>query len=109
MLDELDTELTRLFADSREPLADEDFAAGLMVKMGRARRARLWGWIAMAALVVLIAALNLQPMFETAAGAVRMVGELSPASTELLFTPWGAAASMLAAIWLLLRLRPSRR
>jgi hypothetical protein len=38
-----------------------------------------------------------------------MIGEVSPTSSELLATPWGWAAAMLAGIWLLLRLRPSRR
>ena len=109
MLDELDPTLSRLFAESRRPLADDGFTAQLMVRLGRARRARLAGQILMIAAVVIVAALNLRPLLETAAAAVRMIGELSPASTELLITPWGWAASMLAGIWLLLRLWPSRR
>jgi hypothetical protein len=109
MLDDLDPELTRQFAESRPPLAEDGFTGTVLRKIDAARRGRLWGQILMIAAVVLVAALNLRPMLETAAGAVRMVGEVSPASLDLLFTPWGWAASMFAGIWLLLRLRPSRR
>jgi hypothetical protein len=75
----------------------------------RARRRRLWGQILLVAAVLIVASWNLRPILEAPAGAVRMIGEVSPASTALLFTPWGWAASMLAGIWLLLRFRPSRR
>jgi len=85
------------------------FTTTLLVTIARARRRRLWGQMLMLAAVVLVAALDLRPILETAAAAVRMAGEVSPAWTELLSTPWGWVASMLAGIWLLLRLRPSRR
>ena len=109
MLDELDPELTRLFAESRQPLAEDGFTASVLGKIDRARRGRVWGQSLMLAAVVVVAALNLRTLLGTAAGAVRLIGEVSPASTDLLFTPWGWAASMLAGIWLLLRSRPSRR
>ena len=109
MTDELDPPLSRLFAAAREPLADDGFSAQLMLKIGRARRVRVGQQVLTVAAVVILALLNLRPALEVAGAAVRMVGEVSPTSSQLLATPWGWAAAMLAGIWLLLRLRPSRR
>jgi hypothetical protein len=109
MADELDRELSRLFAATREPLADDVFSAQLMLKIGRTRRVRVAQQIVMVVAIVILALLNLRPALEVAGAAVRMIGEVSPTSSQLPATPWGWAAAMLAGIWLLLRLRSSRR
>jgi hypothetical protein len=109
MTDELDRELSRLFAAVREPLADLGFSAQLMLKIGRARRIRLAQQILTVAGIVILALVNLRPAVELAGGAVRMIGEASPTSSQWPATPWGWVVSMLAGAWLLLRLRLSRR
>lgn len=109
MFNELDHELTRAFAQVREPLADEEFIGNLLLKIERARRARLWRRIGVIAAVVVVVALNMQLVLEKTAAVVRLVGEASPTYTELLITPWGWAVSMLVGAWVVLRTRPSRR
>jgi len=109
MLNEWDPELTRAFAQAREPLADAAFTAALLLKIERARRLRLWRQILTIGAVLGLVALNMRPILETTAGAVRYVGEVSPVSADFLTTPWGWAASMLIGAWILLRTRPSRR
>jgi hypothetical protein len=109
MHDELDPQLMRLFATMSDPPADEEFTVRLMAKIDRARRARLaWQILAIGAVVV-VAALNLRFVLVNTAAAIRLIGDLSPASTDLFLTPWGWAASMLIGAGLLLRFRPSRR
>jgi len=109
MNDELDPDLTRLFAQAREPLADGPFMANLLLKIERARRARMRRQIFAIAAAAVIVAFNLRWVLEATAGAVRFVGDHSPAYTEMLITPWGWAVSMIVGVWVVLRFRPSRR
>jgi hypothetical protein len=109
MFNELDPDLTRLFAQAREPLAEEQFMANLLLKIERARRARMWRRILAVAAVAVIVSLNMRLVLETTAAAVRLIGDFSRAYTEMLITPWGWAVSMLVGIWVILRTRPSRR
>src|SRR5258708_8326401 len=109
MIDELDPELTRLFAQARGPLADDLFMANLLLKIERARRARMWRQILAIVAVAVVVALNIRPVLEKTAAAVRLVGDISPAYAEMLITPWGWAVSLLAWIWVVLRNRPSPR
>jgi hypothetical protein len=109
MLHEWDPELTRAFAQAREPLAGDAFTADLLSKIERARRLRLWRQIFAIAAVLGLAAFNMRLILEQTAGAVRYVGEVSQANAEFLVTPWGWAASMLIGAWIVLRSRPSRR
>jgi hypothetical protein len=109
MLDEWDPELSKAFAQAREPLAGDRFMANLLLTIERKRRIRMWLQIFAVAAVVIIASLNLPLALEKMASAVRFAGDLSPTYTELLITPWGWAASMLIGVWVLFRTRPSRR
>ena len=109
MINELDPELTRLFAQARGPLADDSFMANLLLKIERARRARLWRQILAIVAVAAVVAFNIRPVLEKTAAAVRLVGDFSPAYADLLITPWGWAVSMLVGIWVVLRTRSSRR
>jgi hypothetical protein len=109
MTNELDPDLTRLFAQTREPLADDLFTANLLLKIERARRVRLWRQILAIVAVAVVVSLNIRPVLEKTAAAVRLVGDFSPAYADLLITPWGWAISMLVGIWVVLRTRPSRR
>ena len=109
MNDELDPDLTRLFAQAREPLADGPFMANLLLKIERARRARMWRQILAIAAVAVIVALNMRRVLEATAGAVRFVGDFSPTYTQVLISPWGWAVSMVVGVWVVLRTRPSRR
>ena len=109
MIDELDPELTRLFAQARGPLADDLFMANLLLKIERARRARMRRQILGIVAVAVVVALNIRPVLEKTAAAVRLVGDISPAYAEMLITPWGWAVSLLVGIWVVLRTRPSRR
>jgi hypothetical protein len=109
MFNELDPELSRAFAQAREPLADAPFLAKLLLRIERARRIRWCGQILAIAAVVVIVSLNLRLVLQSTAAAVRFAGDLSPANMPLLITPWGWAVSMLIGIWIVLRTRPSRR
>jgi hypothetical protein len=109
MFNELDPELTRAFARSREPLADAPFIANLLLRIERARRIRLRGQILAIAAVVVMVSLNLRLVLEGTAAAVRFAGDWSPTTMEWLVTPWGWAVSMLIGVWIVLRTRPSRR
>jgi hypothetical protein len=109
MSNECDPELTRVFAQVREPLADEQFIANLLRKIERARRTRMWRQIFAVFAVVIVVALNIRLLGETTAGGARVVGDFLATSTELLSTPWGWAASMLIGVWVMLRTRPTRR
>jgi len=109
MVDELDPELTRAFAQAREPLTDAPFVANLLLRIERARRIRLWGQILAVAAVVLVVSLNLRLVLEGTAAAVRLAGDLSPTNMQWLVTPGGWAVSMLIGVWIVLRTRPSRR
>jgi hypothetical protein len=109
MSNEWDPELTRAFAQAREPLAGDAFTAALLSKIERAQRLRLWRQIFTIAAVLGLAALNMRLVLETTAGAVRYIGEASSTSVDFLITPWGWAASLLIGAWILLRTRPSRR
>jgi len=109
MINDLDPDLTRLFAQAREPLVDDLFMANLLLKIERARRARMWRQILAIVAVAIVVSLNIRPVLEKTAAAVRLVGDLSPAYADMLITPWGWAVSMVVGIWVVLRTRPSRR
>jgi hypothetical protein len=109
VIDDLDPDLTRLFAQAREPLADDLFMANLMLKIERARRVRMWRQILAIVAVAVVVSFNMRQVLEKTAAAVRLVGDLSPAYADMLITPWGWAVSMLVGIWVVLRTRPSRR
>jgi hypothetical protein len=109
MFSEWDAELTRAFAQAREPLAGDRFMANLLLKIERTRRIRLWLQIFAVVAVLGLVSLNMPLVLEKTASAVRLAGDFSPTWTELLITPWGWAASMLIGAWVLLRTRPSRR
>jgi hypothetical protein len=109
MINELDPDLARLFAQAREPLADEVFMATLLPAIERARRTRLRRQILAVVAVVIIVSFNLRFVVDMTAAGVRFVGDLSPTYAEALMTPWGWAASMLVGLWMVLRTRPSRR
>jgi hypothetical protein len=94
---------------ARGPLGDGLFTPTLLQKIDRVRRRRLWRQIFVAAVVVLIVAVNLRPVLDETADAVRMVAGAVPAYTELLVSPWGWAESMLIGAWVMLRTRRSRR
>jgi hypothetical protein len=109
MFNERDPELAGVFAQAREPLADAQFVANLLRKIDRARRTRMWRQIFAIVAVMIILALNNRLVLEATAGAVRFIGDVLAASTELLTSPWGWAASMLIGGWVVFRTRPSRR
>jgi predicted lysophospholipase L1 biosynthesis ABC-type transport system permease subunit len=109
MSDELDPVLARAFAQAREPLADGEFMAKLMMKIDRARRIRLWRQIVVIAAFALLAGLNAGPVLETTADVVRLAGTLPPAYADLFVSPWGWALSGLIGAWVVFRTRPTRR
>ena len=109
MSNELDPDLDRLFARARRPLTDDPFVANLVLTIERARRARMWRRIFAIAAVAAVVSFNMPLVLQKTAGAVRLIGDLSPAYADILITPWGWAASMLVGIWVVLRTRPSRR
>jgi hypothetical protein len=109
MIDELDPDLARLFAQPREPFAEDVFMAKLLATIERARRTRLRLQICAIAAVVVIVLINWRPAVDAAAAVVRFVGDWSPTYTEALVTPLGWAVSMLVGLWVVLRARPSRR
>jgi hypothetical protein len=109
MFNDRDPELARVFAQAREPLADEQFIANLLRKIDHARRLRMWRQILAIVAVLGLVSLNVRLVLEQTAAAVRFVGDFSPAYTNLLITPWGWAASMLVGVWVVYRTRPSRR
>ena len=108
-LSDLDPKLSRLFAQqAQEPLAGQQFTASLLLKIERARRARAWYQVLAAVAVVIVVALNIAPLLEGTAAAVRVAGELAPSRGEFWISPWGWAVSMLLGGWVVLRTRPSR-
>ena len=110
MHDEFDPDLAREFAQARAPLADDDFLAGLLRKIERARRARLWRQILIVAAAVILVSLNMHLVVEMTAAAVRAVGQLTPPlPSDFLVTPWGWTVSVTLGAGLLFHLRPSRR
>jgi hypothetical protein len=109
MLNEWDPELTKAFAQAREPLPGDQFMASLLWRIERARRIRMWRQIFAVVAVVIIVSFNMRLVLEKMASAVRFAGDFSQTCTELLITPWGWAASMLIGLWVLFRTRPSRR
>jgi hypothetical protein len=109
MFNDRDPELARVFAQAREPLADQQFIANLLQKIDHARRVRLWRQILGVVAVAVVVSLNVPPALEQTVAVVRFVGDLSPDYTDLLITPWGWTASMLVGAWVVYRTRPSRR
>jgi hypothetical protein len=106
---DLDPELARLFAQAQTPLEDEQFTASLLLKIERARRTRLWCQGLAVVAVVIVVALNIVPLLDGTAAAMRAAGELAPSRGDFLITPWGWALSMVVGGWVVLRTRPSRR
>jgi hypothetical protein len=109
MFDDQDPELARIFAQAREPLADNEFTAKLLRKIDRARRVRLWGQILVIAVIAGVVGVNVRSVLQQTADAVRYIGESLPGSADVLISPWGWAVSMLIGAWVVLRSRPSRR
>lgn len=109
MSNEPDTGLTRLFAHAREPLAEDSFTVHLLLKIERARRARMRRRILAIAAVAVIVLLDMRLVLERTAAVVRFAGDHSPAHVDMLITPWGWAVSMLIGLWVVLRTRPARR
>jgi hypothetical protein len=109
MFNERDPELTGFFAEAREPLADAQFVANLLRKIQRARRIRMWCQILAIVAVMIILSFNSRLVLTATAGAVRFLGDGLAASTELLTSPWGWAASMLIGGWVVFRTRLLRR
>lgn len=106
---ELDPEVSRLFAQAHEPLAEREFLAALLMKIERARRIRLWCRILMIVAVAIIASVNMPLVLEKTASVARSVGDISSTYAELLVTSAGWAISMFIGICVVLRARPSRR
>jgi hypothetical protein len=109
MLDDNDPELFSVFAQAREPLADDAFMAAVLMKIDRARRTRLRRQALVIAAVVALGVLNWRLLWNLTAAAVNFVGDFSPTYTTWLVTPDGWAVSMLIGIVVMLRSRPSRR
>jgi hypothetical protein len=109
MLNESDPELTKAFAQARQPLSGDRFTANLLLKIERTRRIRMWLQIFAVVAVVIIVLLNMPLVLRKTVSAVRFAGDFSPTYAELLITPWGWTVSMLIGVWVLLRTRPSRR
>lgn len=101
MLNERDPDLNLIFAQARESLAGEQFTVNLLLKIEGARRARMWRQIVAVAAVVILLALNLRPLLATTTSAMLWVGDLLPAYSEFLITPWGWAVSALIGGWVL--------
>lgn len=109
MANDVDFELHKVFAQTREALADDGFSASLLLKIDRARRLRRWRRTLVILCIAIAALMNVHLVLQQAIQAVRWVGDLTPACTEVLLTPWGWAASMLLGACVVLRTRPSRR
>ncbi|HXC07607.1 MAG TPA: hypothetical protein VNV61_01655 [Steroidobacteraceae bacterium] len=111
MRDELDPDLAAAFAQTGASLADDDFLAGLLRKIERARRARLRRQLLVLAAAAIAVSLNMDLVLEWTVAVARAVGELTPVSlsSDLLTTPWGWVASLGIGAGLLFHLRPSRR
>jgi hypothetical protein len=109
MFNESDADLARAFAQAREPLSPDAFMANLLLRIDRARRARLWRRVLASAAVLVVMSWNMPLVLEATAPVVRFVGDFSPTYTELLVTPGGWAVSMLVGGWVVLRSRASRR
>jgi hypothetical protein len=109
MVDELDPDLAKIFAQTREPLSGEEFMATVLVNIERARRARMRRWVFAAVVLGIVVVLNMRPVLDTAVAAVRFVGDFSPDAMDLMISPAGWAASMLVGAWVLFRLWPLRR
>jgi len=105
---ELDPEVSRLFAQAHEPLVDREFLAALLVKIERVRRIRLWRRILMLVAVAIIGSVNMPMVLEKTAWVAGSIGQISPADADLLVTPAGWAVSMFIGICVVLRTRPSR-
>jgi len=108
MNDDVDPVLAQAFARSREPLADAEFLQELISIIERERQKRLWWRLLAMAAVVMVVVLNMGPLLEIMASAVRLAGEVSQTSTDLVISPWGWGASTVLGLWIVLRTRPSR-
>jgi hypothetical protein len=109
MSNDRDSDLTRAFAQVREPLPGDAFTTTLLANIARARRAKAWRRTLGIAVIVVAASLEVRPILEKTAAVVRWAGDVSPGAADLLITPWGWALSMLIGAWVLLRTRPARR
>jgi hypothetical protein len=109
MSNDRDSELTRAFAQAREPLSGDAFTTTLLANIARAQHARAWRRTLGIAAIVVAASLLAPPIFEKTASVVGWAADVSPGAADLLITPWGWALSMLIGAWVLLRTRPARR
>jgi hypothetical protein len=108
MLDDLDPDLATAFERARQPLRSDRFMADMLRTIERTQRIRMWRRVIVIAAAVAAVFLEMRPILEGLAAALRFVGDASSAYTELLITPWGWAVSMLVGGWILFRTRPSR-
>ncbi len=78
-----------VFAQAREALADDAFSAVVVLKIERARRMRWWCRALVIGCIVIVALMNVHLALEQAMNVVRWAGDVMPAYTEFLLTPWG--------------------
>jgi hypothetical protein len=96
---EFDDTLTRLFAEAREPLPEEDFLENVAVRLSQARRRRA---IRQAALATAAAGLAVAVTPRVAAGSLAVASHLStwlPAFGNVLASPLCWACSLAVAAW----------
>ncbi len=108
MLDEWDPDIAAAFGRAHQPLGRDRFMVDMLRRIERTQRIRLWRRSAAIAAVLAAVAFNLRPIITGTAGALRIVGDFSPAYAQMLITPGGWAVSMLVGAWVLFRTRPSR-
>jgi hypothetical protein len=109
MADESDADLMRVFAEAREPLADEEFIRKTLLNIERKRRAQWSRRVLGLAVVAVLASMNLRWLLGATATLVGAVGDYSPAYSEWMISPAGWAVSLGLGAWVVLRYRPSRR
>jgi hypothetical protein len=109
MSNDRDSELTRAFAQVREPLRGDAFTTTLLANIARSRRAGAWRRTLGIAAIVVAASLLATPILDKTATVVRWAADVFPGAADLLITPWGWALSMLIGAWVLFRTRPARR
>lgn len=109
MVHESDADHTRLFAEAREPLRDDEFVRTLMLQIERRRWAHWWRRLLGLAVIAVLVSMNLRWILGTTATVVRAVGDYSPAYSTWMISPAGWAVSVGLGAWVVLRYRPSRR
>jgi hypothetical protein len=109
MVNESDADLMRVFAEAREPLADEEFVRRTLLHIERGRRAHWWRRLLGLAVVAVLVAMNLRWTVGATVTLVGAVGDYSPAYSQWMISPAGWAVSLVVGAWVVLRYRPSRR